>query len=100
RRRRGSQIRVSKRRQFFIRAHNETLSIAMRVSCSEPSFLGKRELEHRSARSEKTISRAAFRGGSVEVPVRAHDHTSGWRRSVAAPVEAMQHRIIPEVVDL
>src|SRR5258705_1226547 len=59
-----------------------------------PSFLGKRELEHRSARSEKTISRPAFRRRSVEIPVRAHDHTSGWRRSVAAPVEAMQHRII------
>ncbi len=58
----------------------------------------KRELEHRSARCG-TISRAALRGRSVEVPVRAHDHTSGWSCSVA-PVEAVQHRIIPGVVDL
>ncbi len=72
-------------------------------SGSEPFFSVKRELEHRSARSETPISRAALRARSVEVPVRAHDRTSGWRASVV-PIKAVQHRIrkiiLPEGFDL
>jgi hypothetical protein len=38
--RRGSLIQFQKRRQLFIRGHNETLSVAaMRVSSGAPSIL-------------------------------------------------------------
>src|SRR5439155_22583190 len=77
-RRASRRFQIPETRSAFHPHAQRTLSVAaMAVSRSERSFLGKRELPHRSADSMETISRAALRARSVEVPIRAHDHTTG-----------------------